>query len=159
MNVADLMTRDVTCVRANEPLSIAAELMWSCDCGAVPVLDDQGERVVGMITDRDICMATWTQDSAPSSVPIHRAMSRELFSCSPRDTLANAERVMQKHQVRRVPVIDDDGRLVGILSLADVARRADGAPRTKDLDPDDVASTLATICAPRSNGTTAQTHS
>src|SRR5687768_2334487 len=118
MKVTDLMTRKVACVRADEPLSSAAKLMWDCDCGAVPVIDGS-DRVVGMITDRDICMATWSRDQAPSGISVHQAMSEELHQCSPDASVATAEGLMRSKQIRRIPVVDENQRLAGILSLAD----------------------------------------
>jgi len=155
MRVADLMTKDVTCIRASEHLDVAAKLMWECDCGALPVLDETGQRVVGMITDRDICMATWTQNSAPNAIPVSRAMSAQVYLCSPQDALADAERVMRSKQVRRVPVVDASRRVVGILSLADIARSSE-RPNTKmgdsALRPEEVTSTLANICQGKASG-------
>jgi CBS domain-containing protein len=152
MKVADLMTRSVSHVRADEPLSAAAKLMWDCDCGALPVLDASG-RVVGMITDRDICMATWTQNRAPASISVSDAMSRQLHFCSPDQTLALAEELMRSKQIRRIPVLDSNQCLEGILSLADIARRTERAsgPASRELAPDGIASTLARICQPPQN--------
>ena len=150
MKVADLMTQKVACVRADEPLSSAARLMWDCDCGAVPVIDGT-DRVVGMITDRDICMATWSRDQAPSGISVDQAMSEELHQCSPDASVATAENLMRSKQVRRIPVVDENQHLAGILSLADIARsdaiagtRAASAKR----QPDEIAATLARICQP-----------
>ena len=76
MQVADLMSQDVSWCSSNDPLSVPARLMWDCDCGAVPVLDAQTGSVVGMITDRDICMATLMQNPPPSAIAVQQAMSR-----------------------------------------------------------------------------------
>jgi CBS-domain-containing membrane protein len=154
MRVADLMTKDVACCRANEPLSVAAKLMWDSDCGALPVLDDAGERVVGMITDRDICMCTWMRRSAPQDIPVNEAMSRTLHACSPGDSVASAEAVMRDNKIRRLPVLDAHGRLDGIISLADIVREAErerNRPQ-KEVGADEIAQTLATICQPPANG-------
>lgn len=153
MRVADLMTKDVACCRANESLSVAAKLMWDHDCGAVPVLDDSGERVVGMITDRDICMSTWLRHAAPDAIPVREAMSRSLQSCSPEDSIASAEEAMRRSKVRRLPVLDGQGRIVGIISLADIVRAAerDRARPQKEVAADEIAATLATICQPPQN--------
>jgi CBS domain-containing protein len=149
MRVADLMITNVASCRSDEPLSAAASLMWDCDCGAVPVIEAGGDRVVGMITDRDICMCSWMQGAAPQAIPVIDAMSRTLVCCSPRDSLAEAERAMRTNQIRRVPVVDDGGRLVGILSLADIVRQAERergrGERNVGVRPDEVASTFANI--------------
>ena len=151
MRVKDIMTRNVSGVRASEPLSAAAKIMWDCDCGSVPVLDD-ASRVIGMITDRDICMSCWTRDRASSAIQIAHSMSSELFSCSPDDMVGDAEEIMRSRQVRRLPVVDELGRLAGIISLADIVREAqrEQGRRSKEVVADEVASTLASICQPRS---------
>jgi CBS domain-containing protein len=154
MKVLDLMTKDVACVRDTDPLSTAAQLMWDCDCGAVPVIDSS-EQVVGMITDRDICMATWSRNCPPSDIPVSAAMSRELFHCSPDSSVSAAENLMRSRQVRRIPVLDPNRRLAGILSLADIARRADSVglrAAPSELQPMEIATTLANICQPPRNG-------
>jgi CBS domain-containing protein len=150
MRVKDVMTSSAAAIRAVEPLSAAARVMWDCDCGAIPVIDD-ASRVIGMITDRDICMSCWTRDRAPSAILVSDSMSKQLFTCSPEDTLAATEDIMRSRQVRRLPVVDAQGRLAGIISLADIVRQAqrEQGHRTKEVVPDEVASTLASICQPR----------
>jgi CBS domain-containing protein len=142
MFVSDVMCSQVASVRVSDHASIAARLMWDCDCGVVPVVDEDG-RAVGMLTDRDICMAALHQDRPPSSIAVWEAMSKGLYSCSPGDSLRDAGEVMRKNQIRRLPVLDQERRLVGILSLADVVRATTGRK------VDDVTTTLADICAPR----------
>jgi len=150
------MTKSVASIGKNESLSAAAQLMWDCDCGAIPVLDEEG-KVIGMVTDRDICMATWSRDASPSTVHVEAAMSRELYACSPNDTLASAESIMRSRQVRRIPVLDAERRLLGILSLADIARRGEASGArgsSNELAADRIAVTLANICETPSNGAT-----
>lgn len=150
MRVRDIMTREVSCIRSSEALSEAAKRMWDCDCGAIPVIDD-ASRVIGMITDRDICMSCWAEDRAPSAIPVTRAMSSTLHACLPGDSLARAEEIMRSNQVRRLPVVDEAGRVVGIISLADIVREAerDQKRQSTEVMPDEVASTLASICERR----------
>jgi CBS domain-containing protein len=154
MKVKDLMTTSVACVRKSDPLSTAAQIMWNCDCGAVPVKEDDSERVVGMITDRDICIATWSRDCGPSAIRVSEAASRELYACRPEDSIASAQKLMSTQQIRRVPVLDDDGLLVGILSIADIVtepNKESVRSTASELGPVEIASTLRTICQPRSN--------
>ena len=155
MKVADLMTRKVICVRANEPLSVAAEQMWQHDCGVLPVLDEAGQRLVGMITDRDICMTAWKRRQTLEQIAASHAASRTLLFCSPEDSIASAEAVMREKQVRRLPVLDREGHCVGILSLADIARETDRerSRRDKEIVADDLAATIAAICHPPQNTT------
>jgi len=147
MLVQDLMTRNVAAVRPDQTLAVAARLMWDCDCGALPVVEGD-RKVIGMITDRDICMACWSRSLAPSALLVRDATSSDLVSCSPQATIAAAEAAMSGHQVRRLPVMDAEMRLVGILSLADIARAAAVAPKLlpdRDLSETRVATTLASI--------------
>jgi CBS domain-containing protein len=152
LTVGDLMTRNVVSIRANEPLSTAAKLMWDHDCGVLPVLESEGERVLGMLTDRDICMATWSRNASPSAISAAEAVSRELAHCSTDDSILSAERTMRARQVRRLPVLDSTSRLAGILSLADIARAASqrswGRPAF-EVSPEQVVDTLAGIAAGR----------
>lgn len=150
MRVADLMTVNVTSIRNDEPLSNAAKIMWDCDCGAVPVIDHE-DRAVGMITDRDICIATWTKDRSPSAIRVEEAMSRVLHYSTPDDSLGYAEDLMRSKQIRRIPVVDSEQKLAGIVSLADIARRGsttDAILDQAELGAERVAHTLANICRP-----------
>ena len=107
-----------------------------------------------MITDRDICMATWTRDRVPSAIPISEAMSRELYFAAPDDTISTAENLMRANQVRRLPVLDYARKLVGIVSLADIANESlRFGPRATepDIAPTAVTATLAGISRPRQN--------
>jgi CBS domain-containing protein len=154
MKVQELMTKKVAACRADDACNAAVKLMWDCDCGAVPVVGND-EKLAGMITDRDVCIAAWAQDRSPSAIPVSSVMSRDLCVCSPSDSVESAERLMRSRKVRRVPVIDAERRLVGILSLADVVRAADnGRGGRKAVAPDEVAATLADICQPRQDGQT-----
>ena len=124
MKVKDVMTTNVrTCFMSDGPAT-AAQLMWDHDCGCVPVLNEHG-RVVGMITDRDICIAAFFQGAPISGIKVSAVMSRQLFDCTSDDDLSAAERMMREKKVRRLPVLNEEGRLVGLLSLSDLARRAD----------------------------------
>jgi len=145
------MNRNVTSIAANESLSAAAQLMWDCDCGAIPVREPGSERVIGIITDRDICIATWSKGLAPGAIEVHGAMSSPAHFCSPNDTVATAESMMRAHKVRRLPVVDADGRLVGIISLPDIAKCVGKAQfrDDPDLSLDQFALTVGAICEER----------
>lgn len=147
MKVQELMTRQVRPIHASDSCGTAAECMWQADCGAVPVCDADDEKVIGMITDRDICMATWSRGKPPGSIAVSDAMSKTLVWCSSEDTVANAERLMRTHRIRRIPVIDAERHLLGMLSLADIATAANaGRFADSDLSAERVTSTLAGIC-------------
>jgi CBS domain-containing protein len=149
--VSELMTKKVSSVHADESLSAAAKKMWDCDCGVVPVLEAGSERVIGVITDRDIAMSVFLNDRPPSAMRVAEAMSRGLFSCFPDDAIETAEDTMREKQIRRLPVLDPSGALAGILSLADLVKRPRGNGKKKavpQIPAEDVAATLANICQP-----------
>ena len=152
MKVSELMTTDVQTCWINEPLDRAAKLMWESDCGSLPVLDQNG-RVVGMITDRDVCMAAYTQAQLLGRIPVSRALNPEMHSCKPEEDLDKVENRMRSHQVRRLPVVDDEGHLRGVLSLADIAQRAakdaKGKAGTRQVSFAEVGETLAAVTTPR----------
>jgi CBS domain-containing protein len=118
-----IMTEPVHSCSPDDSLARAAQIMWENDCGAVPVVD-AAQRPCGMITDRDVCMAAYTRGQPPHAVRVSEVMSRHVHSCSLEDPLRRAIGMMVEAQVRRVPVIDSNGRLVGIVSLGDVVRAA-----------------------------------
>lgn len=150
--VQDAMTRDVATCRASDTLNRAAQLMWEADCGAVPIVDD-GNKLIGIITDRDICMAAYTRGLPLSELPVAGAMSTQLHSARPTDSLRSVMDTMTKCQVRRVPVVNEDGRIVGIVSLADVARLAQAPSVLSNETRIWVPGVLAGISEPgRSNG-------
>jgi CBS domain-containing protein len=147
MKVERLMTKDVKTTSPDQSLSDAARLMWEHDCGCIPVVDASG-RAVGMITDRDICMAAYFKGRSLHEITIAESMAKEVLSCRIDDTIQQAEAVMQRAQVRRLPVTDPSGRIVGILSLGDIAREA-GRGRTSrsaEVGLNDVALTLSAVC-------------
>lgn len=150
MKVEALMTWDVHTCRPDDSLSRAAQLMWDHDCGSLPVIDDEG-RIVGMITDRDICMAAYTRGNALERIAVRSAMAQRVYTCQTSDTVREAESIMRAHSIRRLPVVDMQERLLGLVSLNDIAREAKRAATngTRDLALDQVALTLGTICERR----------
>ena len=151
MKVEQLMSRDVKTCQATEMLNRAAQLMWENDCGCVPVVDEDG-RAVGMITDRDVCMAAYTQGRPLDALLVASAMARDLRSCHATDTIVEAESIMRAAQVRRLPVVDPEGRLIGLLSVNDIAREAErgrGTRRKPAVAGEELAMTLAAISTSR----------
>lgn len=144
MKVADLMTRNVRACAIHESLNAAARIMWDHDCGCAPVVDRHG-RLAGMITDRDICMAAYTQGIPLEAIPIERAMSARVVSCVRGDDLETAHRLMRTHEIHRIPVVDSRGRLAGILSLSDLV----GHSRGDHAAPSEAAEIVATLYAIR----------
>lgn len=121
--VASVMTEGVLVCSADDSLSRAAQIMWEGDCGIVPVVDAD-YRLEGVITDRDICMAAYTKGRALREISVADVMSRAVHRCSSDDSLTRAISIMADNQVRRLPVVNTEQKLVGILSLADIARAA-----------------------------------
>ncbi len=149
MNASDLMTKTVCSCSPDDSLQRAAQLMWEADCGALPVVDGEN-RVVGMITDRDIAMAAYTRGRALWEIPVHGAMAKHVHGVREDDSIDVIEALMSRVRVRRVPVLDGDGRLKGILSMNDLARHTQRSGRKADgLRPDNIVHTLAAICEHR----------
>lgn len=144
MLIRDLMSTSVQTCRAYESLNAAAQKMWEADIGAVPVLDDK-ERVVGMLTDRDICMAAHMRGLPLFEIVAAEAMSRTVVTCAPTDTIAQAEELMRAHAIRRLPVVDQGRHVVGIISMNDLAREVSRRHRGQG----DLVATMAAICQPR----------
>jgi len=120
-SVKDAMTSDVKTATPSLSLTDAAKLMKQEDVGSVPVVD--GERLIGMLTDRDIVVRGIADGSDPHAVKAGDIASRDVVSVRPDDDLDEALRLMAQHQVRRLPVVED-GHLVGVLAQADVAHEA-----------------------------------
>jgi CBS domain-containing protein len=145
MKVGQIMTKDVYTCRTIDTLDRAAELMLEHEIGSLPVVDENGH-VVGMITDRDICMATFTHDAPPRAIAVGLTMSPHPTTCARDDELVTVEDTMRAHQIHRVPVVDDAGHPVGIISLNDLAR---AAHQGAGVSSSEVADTLAAVCADR----------
>lgn len=125
MLIEHLMTRTVHTCGPEDSLASAAQIMWEHDVGCLPVCSSNGvQHVVGMITDRDICMCALFQGRPLADLKVAAAMSREVRSCSPSDPIASVERTLAQAQIRRMPVVDGEGGVVGIVALADLAREA-----------------------------------
>lgn len=149
MHAVDLMTRAVATVRPEDTLATAARRMLEHHCGSVVVVDAQ-DFPIGILTDRDVCMAALRTDKPLSQLQSHTHMHTPVHTVRDRDTLSHVEDMMSLHQVRRVPVVDAWSRLIGILSIDDLAREA---RRSEDLfapaaSPAAVGRTLAEICRP-----------
>jgi CBS domain-containing protein len=152
MKVQNLMTKNVRSCAAEANLSEPARIMWEEDCGCVPVVESEGaERVIGMITDRDISMAAYTTGRALPEIGVREAMSRGVSFCRPGDSLHSAEATMRVAQIRRLPVVDDSEQLLGILSLSDIASGflSGRGAKKRAVTGTELSETLAAICEPR----------
>jgi predicted transcriptional regulator len=145
--LSEIMTKDIQFCRVGDTLSKAAQMMWDHDCGCVPIVDGK-DKAVGMLTDRDICMAAQFNGKPLDAINVENAMSKHLFSCKPDDTIEDAEAVMREQQVRRVPILDES-KLVGMLSMNDLVRAATEKRWHKAVRAELVDTTLAAISQPR----------
>jgi CBS domain-containing protein len=127
MKVTDIMSRDVAQCRKETDLADAMQTMLTARVGTLPVVDTHG-RVSGIVTDRDIAVAAATRYRNAAHIAVHEAMSGHVISCLPDDGVTMALKKMEEARVRRLPVVDTAGRLVGIVALDDIVRRAIDRP-------------------------------
>ena len=121
-SVQDVMTTNPTSVVSDNPVVEAARIMKEKDVGIVPVVE--GGRLVGTVTDRDIAVRVVAEGKDPHSVRVREIASTDVVTVDPQQDLDEALRLMASHQVRRLPVVEEGGKLVGIVAQADVAREA-----------------------------------
>ncbi len=147
MKVSEVMNRNVTFCSPGTDLAAVAALMWQSDCGVIPVME--GERLEGILTDRDVCIALGTRDVCAHMVSAGEVASREVFTCAPDDDVHQALKTMRSHKVRRLPVLNGGG-VVGMLSLNEVVLRAHKTARKPaDITYEDVVNTMKAICEHR----------
>jgi CBS domain-containing protein len=152
MKIEELMIKSPMSCRLDDTLRRAAEVMWNHDCGCLPVTAGDGsQRVVGLITDRDICRAAHLEDKHLSEILVAEAMTKEVWACNPGDPVQEAGAIMREARARCLPVVDGSEQLLGILSLADLAREAvrQHGSKSPDITAAEVAVVLAMICPPR----------
>ena len=145
MKVKELMTTDVKRCTPETNLAAAAKIMWEGDCGAVPVTDER-DRVVGVITDRDICIAAATRPRTEGEIPVKEVISKPLYTCAPGDDVRSALEIMKTRKIRRLPVVEQNGRLAGIVSIHDIAVQS--RTRSSDISTDSVLDAFIAITAP-----------
>lgn len=145
MQVKDVMATAVAVCRSDDTLAAAAQIMWEQDCGIVPVTDAAG-KLCGVVTDRDACMAAYTRGQDLHHIPVEVAMAKRVVTLGANDPLSKAHELMRTHRVRRLPVLDTAHRVVGLLSLKDLALAATEKKATTERQ--EVARTLAEISRP-----------
>jgi len=124
-SIREAMTPNPSTVQPTTSIAEAAQVMKSEDAGVVPVVE--GEQLIGMLTDRDIAIRIVAEGRDPNSTTVGDIASRQLVTIDPQQDIEEAVRLMGQHQVRRLPVVEEDGRLVGIVAQADVAQATDAA--------------------------------
>jgi CBS domain-containing protein len=123
--VREVMTSKLCSIDTDKTVAYAAKMMRDEDVGIAPIVE--GDRLVGVLTDRDVAVRVVAEGRDPEQVKATEVASRDLVTLDPQQDLEEALRLMGRHQVRRLPVVEEDGRLVGILAQADVAKKADEA--------------------------------
>jgi CBS domain-containing protein len=122
-SIRELMSSNPCAIEADKPVAYAAKLMKQENVGLAPVVE--GDRLVGTLTDRDIVVRVVAEGKDPEAVSVREIASTDLITVDPQQDLDEALRLMASNQIRRLPVVEEDGRLVGVLAQADVAREAD----------------------------------
>jgi CBS domain-containing protein len=150
MRVQEIMAAGLEPCSPDANLAAVAGLMWDDDCGALPVVDGDG-KVIGMITDRDICIAVATKHRLASEIPVSEVMSGVIHACHPNDDVRDALKTMGHGRVLRLPVIDEDGTFQGVLSFYRIVPHAEGSRGKRKSAPsyEDVVGTLKAICEQR----------
>lgn len=143
MKISSLVRRRIMSCTIHDSLERAAQLMWEHDIGCLPVIDAQGH-ITGMITDRDVCMAAYTQGAPLCAIQVADVMAKQVYSCNEEVEVDAVEHTMRQHQIRRMPVIDDQGHPIGIISINDLARAAS----VGQLPASEVGAALAAVSAP-----------
>jgi len=147
MKVQDIMTQDVKFCGPDTNLAEATEILWRNNCGTLPVLDT-GRKLMGPVTDRDMCIALGTKNCRASDLAVHEVAMKPVFTCGPNDDVHGALKTMRQHQIRRVPVVGEDGKLAGILCLDEIVLHAEKATAA-GISYEDVVNTMKAICEHR----------
>src|SRR3982751_4826378 len=124
-SVRDLMSSNPCSIDADQPVAYAAKMMRDEDVGLAPIVE--GDKLIGTVTDRDIAIRVVAEGKDPAQTTVREIASTNLVTIDPQQDLDEALRLMAKHQVRRLPVVEEDGKLIGVVAQADVARNADDA--------------------------------
>ena|ERR1041385_3351171 len=146
MLVQDLMSHPAVTCHVNDTAGTAAHLMWEHDCGMIAVVRDDGQ-LAGVVTDRDLCMAAFTQGRPLDEILVNTAMAQHVVTATPDLKIVEAEQRMAERRIRRLPVIDADGKPIGVIAINDLAIES-VQPDTRMINgPSQIGHTLAAICA------------
>lgn len=150
MKVQDVMTNEVRACLPQTSLAIAATMMWEHDCGVLPVVDSEN-KVLGMITDRDVAIAVATKSRLASEISVGEIITGKVYSARPEDDVHTALKTMRHERVHRLPIVNSQGMLKGILSLNDIVLRAEEekGKHHPELNYEDAMSTIKAICEHR----------
>lgn len=147
MTIRDLFTPQPACCSSDTNLAAASALLWEHDCGALPVVDE-AHRVIGILTDRDICMALATRDQRASNLHARDVMSSPVYQIRSGHSATQALKTMREHKVRRLAVVDAKGTLEGMLSINDLvlAAREGKGEKAIPVSYDELVQTLKALC-------------
>jgi CBS domain-containing protein len=149
MKVQDAMMRTPAYCSPETNLGSAVELLWDRDCGFLPIVDAK-KRLIGVVTDRDLCMALGTRNRLPGQITVGEVATGKVYSCREQDDIHAALEAMANKRVRRLPVVNEEGVLQGILSMDNVVLHTEssGRGRKAELSNEDVVNTLRQIYGP-----------
>lgn len=134
MKSFEVMTKDPTCCLPTDPVSKVAELMKKENVGSIPVIESvQTRRLIGIVTDRDLALSVVAQGRDPKSTKVADVMTQNVVTCLIDDNVQTALDAMADYRLRRIPVVDDDNQIVGIIAQADVATRVDQPEETAEV--------------------------
>ena len=136
----DIMTKDPFCCEPKDSAQRTAQLMKERNVGAIPICESHGTKLLGIVTDRDLAVRVVAEGRDPRSTTVDTVMTRRVFSCRPEDDLDKALKLMEQHQVRRIPVMDQQSRIVGIITQGDIAIRLK--------DPQTIAEVVTEVSKP-----------
>ena len=150
MKVVDVMTKAPAYCGPETNLAAAVEILWNNDCGLLPIVDSK-EKLLGVVTDRDMCVALGTRNRLPSEITVKDVTAGKIVACKPDDDLRKVLATMAEAKVRRLPVTDAAGKLQGILSMDDVVlhTQTEGIKRDAELSAEDVVNTLKAVYTPQ----------
>jgi CBS domain-containing protein len=131
MKCDELMTKDPSCCVPTDTAFDAAQLMKSENVGSIPIVD--GQKLVGIVTDRDLAMKVVAEGLDPKAKKVQDVMTTDIVSCHTGASVDDVIALMEKHQVRRIPIVDDQDRLVGIVAQADIATRLEAPKKTAEV--------------------------
>jgi len=130
----EVMTKNPVCCLPNDSVAKAAELMKSENIGSIPVIENkQSQKLVGIVTDRDLALKIVAKGRDPKTTKVEEVMTHNVVTCRADDDLQKALDAMAKHQLRRIPVLDNDNKILGIIAQADVATRVDQPEKTAEM--------------------------
>ena len=150
MKVSEVMTRTPAWCTPEMNLGAAVEILWNCNYGILPVVNSD-RHVVSVVTDRDICIALGTRNRLPGDITVGEVATQRAICCTPNEDVRSALAKMAEARVRRLPVVDSEGKLEGLLSMDDVVDRTHPKAPIKgnELTSEDVVNTLKQVYAPR----------